>query len=46
VSIQYGNIQNLFQFVVGIIPDIGIGSVGFNQAIAFFPDPDGMGFNT
>jgi len=45
MAIQYGNIQNLFEFTIGIISDIGIGSVGFNKAIAFFPNPDGMGLN-
>jgi hypothetical protein len=45
MAIQYSNIQYLFQIAVGIIPDIGIGTVGFYQVITFFPYPDGMGLN-
>ena len=35
-----------FQVVILIKPDVCIGALRLEQAISFFPDPQGMCFNT
>jgi hypothetical protein len=45
MPVQDGNIEDAFQIIITVMTDIGIGARRFKQAIPFFPDPDGMGFD-
>jgi hypothetical protein len=45
VFIQQGDIQYRFQFFTTVVPDIGFGTLRFQEVIALFPDTDGMGLN-
>jgi hypothetical protein len=45
VPVQHGYIEDFFKVFVSIIPDVGVGTMGFDQIIPLFPDPDGMSLN-
>jgi hypothetical protein len=45
ILVEQGYVQHFFQVVVAVVTDIGIGTVGFQEMIALFPYPDGMGLD-
>ena len=46
ILVQQGYIEYSFQLVTGIIADIGLRSLGFQEIVPLFPDADGMGLNS
>ena len=42
IFVEEGNTKNFFQFLVAVIPDIGVAPVGFQETIPLLPYPDRM----
>jgi hypothetical protein len=45
VFIQQGYVEDGLEFVVIVIPDIGIGPLRLEETITLLPDADRVGFN-
>lgn len=45
VFIEQGDVEEEFEVFVLIVADIGRGPVGVDDAVALFPNPDGMGLD-
>jgi len=46
IFVEEGDAQDFFQFLVTVIPDIGIAPVGFQETIPLLPYPDRMGLDS
>lgn len=46
VLVEQGDIQDAFEVIILIIPDIGRRSLGLDDTIALLPYPEGMGFDS
>ena len=46
VTIEVCDVQNGLQFIHTVSADVGVRAVRREQAVAFLPDPDGVGFHT
>jgi hypothetical protein len=42
IFVEQGNTEDFFQFLVTVIPNIGMTSVRFQEIIPLLPYPDGM----
>jgi len=40
ILIQQGNIENRFQLIIAVIPDIGKRTAGLEKMVPLFPDPE------
>jgi hypothetical protein len=45
IFVEQGDIQQVLEFLVVVIPDIGLGPGRFQKAVSLFPNPDRMGLD-
>jgi hypothetical protein len=45
VFVEKGYVQDFFELIVVVVPDVGISPLGPQKVITLFPDTDGMGFD-
>jgi hypothetical protein len=45
VFVQKSDVQDGFQLLIVVIPDIGIRALGLQEAVTLFPDADRVGFH-